>query len=266
FMMLELLREFGLEILAASGEMDAVRWRHAEHFLSLAERAASGLASTEQVPWMDRLALEHDNLLAALEWSRTAEGADEISLRLAGSLGLFWEVRSYFTEGREQLAASLDSPAGQAPTPARAALLARAAELAFRQSDYPATLELAGESLALYRDEGDGPGAAAALIKLGNAATEMGNYATAMPFLAEALATWRNLGDSHGTARALVSLGWTALRAGDYPTAQVRLKEALDLSRDLGDTRRMGFELAGLGEVALRQGNYAAAQALPEGS
>lgn len=56
---------------------------------------------------MNRMEQEHDNLRAALEWSKTAEGTAETCLRLAGSLGLFWEVRGYFTEGRERLAALL---------------------------------------------------------------------------------------------------------------------------------------------------------------
>ncbi len=40
FMMLEPIRQFALEQLVASGEMDAVRSRHADVFLALAEEAA----------------------------------------------------------------------------------------------------------------------------------------------------------------------------------------------------------------------------------
>ncbi len=263
FVMLELLREFGGEQLEASGEPEMIRHRHANFFLALAEASLDG---AEQVQSMNRLEQEHDNLRAALEWGRRAEGAGELCLRLASALGLFWEVRGYFSEGRQRLSAVLAMQAAQGRTAARAQLLARAAELAFRQSDYPATLALAGESLAICREVGDKRGIASALIKLGNAATEAGDYATAQRFLEEALTIWRELGDKHGTARALINLGWAALRPGDYQLASARLEEALALSRELGDTRGIGFALSGLGEVAMRQGAYARATRLVEES
>ncbi len=263
FGMLELLREFGEEQLVASGEAEVIRHRHASFFLSLAEASLTG---TEQVQSMNRLEQEHDNLRAALEWSRRAKDDGELCLRLASALGRFWEVRGYFSEGRQRLSAVLAMGAAQGRTAARAQLLARAAELAFRQSDYSATQSLARDSLAIFREVGDRRGAASALIKLGNAAAEAGDYAAAPRFLEEALATWRELGDKHGTARALVSLGWAALRLGDYPLANARLEEALLLSRELGDTRRIGFALSGLGEVAMRQGAYARATRLLEES
>jgi predicted ATPase/Tfp pilus assembly protein PilF len=266
YVMLEMLREFGLEQLEASGEQGAIRFRHANFFLALAEQAETRLESEEQIEWMNRMEQEHDNLRAALEWSKTAEGAGEICLRLAGTLGLFWEARGYFSEGRERLSTVLLREFAQGRTAARARLLARAAELAYRQSDYPATFSLAGESLAICREVGDRQGAASALIKLGNAATEGGDYATASEFLEEALSIWRELEDKRGTARALISLGWAALRPGDNPLANDRLEEALAISRELGDTRSIGFELSGLGEVALRQGDYSRATRLLEES
>jgi len=266
FVMLETLREFGLEQLEASAEQETIRQRHANFFLALAEQAEASLESAEQVQWMNRMEQEHGNLRAALEWSKTAEGAAETCLRLAGTLGLFWEARGYFSEGRERLSAVLLMETAQGRTAARAKLLARAAELAYRQSDYPATTSFAAESLAIYREVGDKQGIASALIKLGNAATEVGDYASASGFLEEALAVWRELEDKHGTARALISLGWAALRPGDYHLANVRLEEALAISRELEDTRSIGFELSGLGEVALRQGDYMRAKRLVEES
>ena len=123
----------------------AISRRHLGFFLALAEQAEASLESAEQVHWMDRMEQEHDNLRAALEWSRTAEGAAEMCLRLASALGLFWEVRGHFSEGRDRLAAMLATQAAQGRTAARARLLARSAELAYRQSDYPATIGCQGE-------------------------------------------------------------------------------------------------------------------------
>ena len=266
FVMLELLREFGLDQLKANDEQDVTRHRHADFFLTLAERAEAKLESMDQLEWINRMEQEHDNLRAALEWSKTASGAGDLCLRLAGALGLFWEARGYFSEGRERLSAILSTEAAQRRTIRRAKLLARAAELAYRQSDYAATVELAEESLEIYRELEDKPGTASVLIKLGNAATEAGDYETASRFLEEAHALWQDLGDKHGTARALINLGWAALRPGDYQLAKTRLEAALVISRELEDTRSIGFELSGLGEVALRQGDYERARKLLEES
>jgi predicted ATPase/class 3 adenylate cyclase len=266
FVMLELLREFGLDQLRASDEQEIIRERHASFFLALAERAESKLESADQLDWINRMEQEHDNLRAALEWSKTAKGAADLCLRLAGALGLFWEARGYFSEGRERLSAILVTPVAQGRTAGHAKLLARAAELAYRQSDYAATVELAEASLAIYREVGDKQGIASVLIKLGNAATEAGDYETASGFLEEALSIWQELDDKHGTARALISLGWAALRPGDYQLANQRLEAALTISRQLEDTRSIGFELSGLGEVALRQDDYARATKLLEES
>ena len=266
FLMLGLLSEFGLEKLVSSGEHEKIRQRHVNFFLAFAEEAEANQERSEQIYWIDRMEQEHDNLRAALEWSCNSETSGDICLRLAGALGYFWEAHGYFNEGRERLSAVLSMEVAQGRTEARAKLLARAAELAFRQSDYPATISLAAESLSIYREVGDLRGTASALIRLGNAATEVGDYATASRYLEESLIIWRKLEDKHGIARALISSGWTVLRSGDYLLAYERLEEALSISRVLGDTRTMGFELAGLGEVAMRQGDYPRATRLVEES
>lgn len=266
FVMLGMLREFGLERLEASGQGETIRRCHAEFYLSLAEAAEASLERAEQIQWMDRMEQEHGNLRAALEWSRTAENAGELCLRLAGTLGYFWEVRGHFSEGRERLSALLTMDVAQGRTAARTKLLARAAELAYRQSDYAATVAFAEECREICRELDDKQGMASALIKLGNAATEAGDYASASEYLGEALMIWRERDDQHGIARALISLGWVSIRSGDYLLANALLEEALAVSRELGDTRSMGFELSGLGEVALRQGDHTRATQLLEES
>ena len=111
--MLETIREYGLERLAASGEEDAVRDAHAAYYLALAEAAETGLRGAEQVAWLDRLEAEHDNLRAALGWL-PGRGAVEAALRLAGALWFFRWVRGYYAEGRDQCEALLAFPGGGA--------------------------------------------------------------------------------------------------------------------------------------------------------
>lgn len=86
YQMLETIREFAREQLAASDELEETERRHAAYFTSLAEQAEPHLYHAEQCLWLDRLERELDNLRAALRWSRN-EPAGETGLRLAGRFG-----------------------------------------------------------------------------------------------------------------------------------------------------------------------------------
>src|SRR5579885_3179113 len=95
YRLLEPMRQYAAERLAAHGELEAMRRRHALYFLSLAEEAEPWLTSGARGPWIERLATEQHNLRAALAWSRhaTEEGDGEVGLRLAGALCWFWNLR-----------------------------------------------------------------------------------------------------------------------------------------------------------------------------
>jgi predicted ATPase/transcriptional regulator with XRE-family HTH domain len=86
--MLETIREYALERLAASGQLPALRERHARYYLALAERAEPELSGAQQERWLNRLEREHDQFHAALSWAQEA-GAAEIGRRLAAVLWRF---------------------------------------------------------------------------------------------------------------------------------------------------------------------------------
>src|SRR6266567_2721745 len=68
-MMLETIREYGLEALEVNEEMEVTRQAYADYYLALAEKAELELGGPQQVMWLERLDREHDNLRAALRWS-----------------------------------------------------------------------------------------------------------------------------------------------------------------------------------------------------
>jgi len=68
-MMLETLREFGLECLTSRGELERTQFVHAQYYLRFVEEGESNLFGAEQAPWFDQLEREHANLRAALGWS-----------------------------------------------------------------------------------------------------------------------------------------------------------------------------------------------------
>jgi len=90
FLMLETIKEYGLEQLTKSGESEGLQRLHAEYFLSLAEEAEPKIWGREEAAWFDQLEQEHDNLREALEWSFTRAEEGELGLQLAGTLWRFW--------------------------------------------------------------------------------------------------------------------------------------------------------------------------------
>jgi predicted ATPase/class 3 adenylate cyclase len=131
YRLLETVRQYSRERLLESGEMQVVCSRHASFYLNFAEQAEPELRRSDQVGWLNRLDVEHDNLRAALEWSLLGDNQGEVGLRLAGALWWFWLVRSHFTEGRNWLDAAV-SRAVDAPAPDQVKVLNGAAYLARR--------------------------------------------------------------------------------------------------------------------------------------
>ncbi len=118
YRMLGSVREFLAGRLADSGEEDALRCRHAEHFLALAETAEERLLGAEQVLWLARLTAEHDNLHAALRWSVEA-GRGDVAVRLVAALSWYWFLRGQQLAATEWARRALAVP-GDPPADARA--------------------------------------------------------------------------------------------------------------------------------------------------
>jgi tetratricopeptide (TPR) repeat protein len=258
FLMLETIAEYAREQLTEGGEEQQIREHHLAFFLKLAEEAEPHLSGSDQITWANRLELEHNNLRAALEWSRTTEVMIESGLRLAGSLAYFWQWRGYFSEGREYLSAALSNTEASERTEARAKALYGAGLLAYVQSDFPDAGALLEESLSIYRELGPASRLSLAhtLLMLGDTEIGVGNYTAAVSVIEEGLRIMRELNESSGSARALWKLGWHSLSQGDYEQASQCFAEVLPFYRRIGDKDGLSMVLSGRGEVMVRQGDY----------
>jgi ATP/maltotriose-dependent transcriptional regulator MalT len=254
--MLETVREFALEQLAASGEEAIVRDRHAAWYLALAERCASTKREPEQTWWLDRLEGELPNLRAALAWLDETADADAM-LRLAGALGRLWHYRSHRTEGRAWLERAL-ARSSQTPTVARAIALQRLGKLEAFLGGARAT-DLARESLALWRDLGEAPGIADALLSLGSVLQDQGDHDRSIPVAEEAAALCEALDDPIGLAFARMHLGNAALASGNGERAEALLRDALGVLRRTGDVYGIASALISLAWVAEDRGDLSRA-------
>jgi predicted ATPase/DNA-binding winged helix-turn-helix (wHTH) protein len=114
YRLLETVRAFALEKLAAAGETPTLLRRHAEALLAFLlpfddERWTTKTA--EQI----RLGAELDNLRAALGWAESAAGDRALACALLGSSGGIWLVHVLLNEGIQRAMGLLPLPDGLAP-------------------------------------------------------------------------------------------------------------------------------------------------------
>jgi predicted ATPase/DNA-binding CsgD family transcriptional regulator len=261
YTMLEAIREYALEQLAASGEEDATRERHAAYYLALAEATDPALFGRDHGVRLDQLERELDNFRSAFGWF-VVRGNAEQSLRLASALVYLWIVRGYVSEGRERLASALAlaQRIGLLPSLALAQALQTAAHLAQRQADFAAARLLGTDALALFQQLGNERGVLKALSVLAFGEIQQGNYGSARAYEQECLGIARRIGDDAGVALALVNLGNIANDEGDSARARRIYEECTPLFERLGDVQRIARNQENLGRCAHHERDYQAAQ------
>jgi len=264
FVMLETIREYALEKLAASGEDAQTRRAHAAYCLVLAEEGSAQDFTVKQTKWLERFELEHDDFRTALDWL-TETGNIEWGLRLGVALFRFWEMREYLAEGREQLDKLLKLGGSGAPN-ARLRALFAAGVLAGEQGDYVVADGLLKESLNIGRLLQDKRSIAVSLNALAVTARDRGELADSRALFEESLAQWRELHDPLAVARALSNLADVVKLEGDYTHARALYEECLSIFRQLGDGTGVAWVLNHQGDVARDQGHSDAAQLLYEES
>jgi len=263
FMMLELVREYALELVEEHGEGEALRRRHAECFLAVVEEAEPQLLGAQQGLWRKRLKLEYPNILAALVWSQAAHGEPVIGLRIAGALLWYWKPLGHYREGMTWLEATL-ARSSNAPHSAQAKALHAAGTLIGRQGDYVRATALLDQALSLCRSAGDTTGIADNLLWLGGFAREQGDYARSLALAEECLAFAREQAMLSAVVGALLALGDVALEQGDAEQAACQYQEALPGARTIGDTQTIGWIQANIGQAAFVQGDLTRAESLYE--
>jgi predicted ATPase/class 3 adenylate cyclase len=294
FTMLETIREYAAEQLAAAGREEALRERHGAWFVGVAEAAGATLMATDKRIALDRLELEHDNLRAALAWATAGRHA-ELALRLGTAQWRFWQMRGYIDEGLERLAAVLAMPECSDYVELRLAALDAAGGLAYWRADYDAArtyyteaLEarrakgdpraiaeslynlsfthtftreteagrlLVDESRAMFEAAGDKPGVAKTLWALSNLEYTSGRIKEARAAATQALETFEAIGDAFMTGWATYTVGLADLIEGDQPAAARKFHRALEIFDQSADVSGYTLVLDGLSALALAAGD-----------
>lgn len=260
----ETIRAYAREKLAETEDGDAVRRRHRDRILALADGARTGLFGAEQEEWLRRLGLEDDDIRAALTWTLEI-GEIEAGLRIAGSLAWHWYYRGHISEGRgwlERLLARADPP----PSSGRGLALMAHAQLLWVHGEFERARATGEDALRAASAIGDPWLVAVARGSLGSIAASQGDFARAREDLDEALRLSSAADLDPFAALGLRWLGYVEMQQGDAAAARERLGESLARSRRAGDRIGSAGTLSALGSVLRQLGDAAGARAALEES
>jgi predicted ATPase len=298
--MLETVREYALDRLAATGQLAAAREAHVESFAVLAEAARPELRGAGWRPWVGRLELENDNLWAALTFARDGHHSRHAA-RLA-PLVWYFVLAERVSEGRRFLEIALAAASGALPLPQRLELDALLCYLATEELDVSTAIEigegaLTPESLAAALpevglveaalglafaeagdldhatvlaargcarlDECDDPWARAAgsLLRAQVAATA-DDVDTVAARAADAHRHAQLTGFDVFLVPALLLEAWVAERRHDGHAATAGYRRALDMAARTGFGDHAAFALSGLAAAALTEGDLTRAEEL----
>jgi predicted ATPase/class 3 adenylate cyclase len=247
--MLETIREYASEQLAAGDGADLIRESHFNYFLALCERAYEERLTSQNV-WFPILEAEHDNIRGALDWARTSNAKAEA--QLAGAVADYWMVRGHALEALERLEGAVTRYDTRDRIRARA--LTHRGEV---EDDLP-TLE---EALSLWRELGDARGEGLALEAIGWAHDHHGNYAAAQDAHEQSLSVRREAGipDLEG-ASARAGLCHVLVASGEVERAEAMAQELFAVVADSQASLMQQLALHFLADCPLVAGDYAEAE------
>jgi predicted ATPase/Flp pilus assembly protein TadD len=265
FTMLETIREYAVEQLVASAEVNALYARHAQNVLEQVGLASPELTGPDQNAWLNRLEREHANIRAALGWA-LANDQNEIAYGIGGLLWRFWDMHGHATEGRRWLTAIMAQPSDGVTHLAHARAANGAGMMAWYQGDYRTASRHLSTCLELYRQLNDLGGQAVALNNLGMVAWGQGDYEAAYRLYTDCLAMDTAAEDKMGMAYSHGNLGLVIHHQGNFIQARDHFSQSLAIFKELGNTRHEAFALHNLAMTVYHQNQYDEARRLFEAS
>jgi predicted ATPase len=261
FSLLETIREYGLERLAAADELAEARTNHLAWCLEFLERRSYDQLGSELIHWIRLLDIEHDNIRTSLTWA-IESGQIDAAERLCGACYQYWIHRGLGDEGHRWLE-RVQQMEGETSPGTRAGMMLAAGSIAYARGEYEREPVLE-KALQLYRETGNKAGMAITLRAMGLFAQDQSHFARAESLKRESLALFRKLGNDVMATRVLGGLGLNAYDRGDFEQAEVLLEEALVLSREQEIWITMASVLNNLALVAIEFGDLDRATALQQ--
>jgi predicted ATPase/DNA-binding SARP family transcriptional activator len=247
FRMLEMIRACAREHLTQGGGEKAARDRHLDHFVALVEESRRVSFGPSAKRWVDRVARDLDNIIAAQDWCDSAEDGTEKGLRIAGSLFYFWGAWGDKELARYIVRRALDRPYSGPPSRYRAAALSSAATLEMQAGDIAIAQTLYEQALEIARSVGDKRGTAAYLHNIAQARLLRGDRDRLEQMFEEALTLNLQIGNQQNASANLSFLAQLAIDRRDFTRAEHLIRELMRISKEAGSRGGYGRGLEILG-------------------
>jgi predicted ATPase len=258
YRMLDTIRAFAAERLAASGGAGSLHKRHLDYFVRFAEEIEPQLTGTAPELAFARVDADHDNLRAAVVWSADL-GDPSSGFRIGGAIWRFWQHRGRLREGRDLFERLLAVPA-RGDADARGRGMTGYGGVVYWQAEYEHAEDVYRQALELYREAGDEPGEALALFDLGFTMSVTRKTAEALDALQQSEDLYVRLGDEKGRLGVSEGRAAVALINRDLDQARQIAEVMVEDYRRLGMRYRMIDSLGMLIGISLEQGDLANAQ------
>ena len=262
FSMLATIREYGLERLDQGPEAEEIRRRHAAAYLALVEARSSSLTGPSGGPELDRLALDNDNIRAALDWA-VARGEAETAYRLGSVIWRYWQLRGHLDEANVRFARLLATAGGEdLPAALRSRALGAAGGIQYWRADVDETIRLYDLALEAARESGDKQLIAESLYNSGFGIRPVAGAGAAPRAVAswqESLALFTELGDQRGEANVNWALAIAAMTSGAYAEARQRLERSRQLNTERNDPFGLAWVLHMVGLLDSIEGDVPSA-------
>ncbi len=296
FVMLETIRELAEEHLLGAPSEPALRSRHAEVFAALVKEVSFYFTRENSGQWLDRIALDHDNLRAAINFA-IGQGHADLAFSFCFALWRFWQMRGWLQEGRGLVERALALDGGSIGS--RRDALEAAGGLAYWQADEAATITYYRQAIEWARQAGDPIRLADALFNFSVPVTVYESAENARQLLAEAVEIGERVGDRErmgayawgvasayyfdedyeialghyreaaryleGTGAAF-QIGWnermtasTLIKLGRIDEAESHLRRGLGIFAEAEDMSAFALHVRDFSELALLRGDHATA-------
>jgi predicted ATPase/class 3 adenylate cyclase len=251
YRMLETVREYAQERLNDARDGDAVRVRHLDFYLALAEDAGSALTGPKQGAWLEVLDLERENLLAAHATCDRAENGGALGLRLVHALKRYWVSRGLMMLGQRVTVEALARTGARARDRARCRALFAAGQFGSFMGRYAEARPCLEESMAIAREIGDDGLSASITTTLALATLGQDDHSAARGYFDQGIALSRRSGNKRELAVALNGLAQLDRMEGALDAADALYRQSLALIRELGDRETAAVMLLNLAIVAI---------------
>jgi predicted ATPase/class 3 adenylate cyclase len=266
YSMLESIHEYAREKLEESGQAQAVRHRHAEYFIALAEHGKRMLTG-EETPISDepveRARDELPNLRAALAWALDT-GEFHLALRLVASAWWVWTMSGRQTEGRALFVRALDATT-HLETTDRAKAMHGLAAVESQQGNLSRARDLYAAAVDLFKRHDDWMWVYRALQRAAELAGDMQDLERARRLSEESTKIADERGNDYFRGEARVARAYIEDMAGDHERAMALAEEGFALHKQFGvPRRRLDLQLPLIAWFALQQRDLTRAKAALE--